>query len=305
MLAEVKSVVKRTWDLLQCAIGIWSSNKAFRHAGALAYYTLFSMAPLLIILVAIVGAVYGQDAARGEIASQLEGLLGVRAAEAVEGAVNNSRPEREGLLPTLLGVAALLFGATTVFAQMQASLNEFWGVTAKPSRSGFIVFITTRLISLGLVLIIGFLLLISFVVSTAVSALINFAEDIIPVPSFLVSLADIGLSLGVATLLFATIFKVLPDVRLRWRHMWEGAFVTAALFVFGKSLISLYLTQTAPESPYGAAGSLVIVLMWVYYSSLILFFGAALTRSVIQLSGGQVIPKSTAVRMKREVIEEE
>jgi membrane protein len=295
---------RRTYVLLRDAIDLWNSRHAFQHAGALAFYTLFSLAPLVIILVTIAASVFGEEAARGEISGQIEGLIGAQAAEAVEEAVVRSRIEEAGLLPTLLGAGALLFGATTVFAQMQASLNQFWGVAARPSRSGLIVFATTRLLSLGLVLIIGFLLLTSLVLSMAVVAIVRYAEAWIPVPPVLVTSIDITVSLLVATALFAMIFKVLPDVRLRWRQVGEGAAITAVLFVLGQYLISLYLTHTAPGSTYGAAGSLVMVLMWVYYSSLILFFGVAFTKVRILQQGGVVVPKATAVRMRMEILEE-
>jgi membrane protein len=163
----------------------------------------------------------------------------------------------------------------------------------------------TRLESLSLVLVIGFLLLTSFVISTGVSAAVAFAGDWFPVPPLLISAADTTMSLLIATALFATIFKILPDVRLEWRDMWFGALVTALLFVVGRSVISLYLTRTAPASAYGAAGSLVMVLLWVYYSSLILFFGASLTRAAIWQRGGRIVPKATAVRVKLEILEEQ
>jgi membrane protein len=298
-------VVRRTWTLLRRTIDLFLSRYAFQHAGALAFYTLFSMAPLLIILITVAGAVWGEEAARGEISKQIEGLVGPQAALAVEGAVSRSRIAEAGLLPTILGIGALIFGSTTVFAQLQTSLNQFWGVAARPSRSGLVVFFMTRLASLGVVIVIGFLLLTSFVVTTALQALVRFARDWIPVPGLVVAGLDTAISLGVTTVLFAMIFKILPDVRLHWRDMWRGAIVTALLFVGGQSLISLYLTRAAPASSYGAAGSLVLVLMWVYYSSLILFFGAALTRAMIWQRGERVVPKPTAVRVKTEIVEEQ
>jgi membrane protein len=223
----------------------------------------------------------------------------------VENAVLESRVEQAGLMPTVLGVGALVFASTTVFAQMQSSLNDLWGVAARPSRSGIVVFLMTRLESLGLVLVIGFLLLTSFVLSTAVTAVRQFAEGWMPIPPALMTLADAGVSLLLATLLFAMIFKILPDVELHWRDMWQGAFITALLFVGGQSLITLYLARTAPASPYGAAGSLVVLLLWVYYSALILFFGAALTRAAIRVRGSHIVPKPTAVRVRMEVLEEQ
>jgi membrane protein len=263
------------------------------------------MAPLMIILVAITGAVFGDEAASGELKAQITGLIGADAAEAVEGAILRSRIEEAGLLATVLGVGALLFGATTVFAQMQASLNQFWGVVAKPSRSGILVFATTRLLSLGVVIVIGFLLLTSLVLSMVIMAAIEYSKELIPIPPLVVGTVDVALSLTSATLLFAMIFKILPDVQLQWKDVWRSAFATAILFVIGQYLISLYLTHTAPGSTYGAAASLVLVLMWVYYSSLILFMGTALTRAFIEQRGDRVVPKSTAVRVHLDIMEDD
>lgn len=299
----MRGVRRRALPLMQSALELWLERNAFQHAGALAFYTLFSLAPLVIIVVAIIGAVFGEEAARGQVAAGIQGMIGPQAAEAVEEAVLSSRVESAGLLPTLIGVGALLFGATTVFAQMQASLNSFWGVVARPSRSGISIFVKTRLLSLGLVLVIGFLLLTSFLMSVGIVALIRFAEAWIPVPSALMVVVDIVLSLAVATALFASTFKLLPDVVLQWRDVWKAGVITAVLFVCGQYLISLYLTTMAPASTYGAAASLVLVLMWVYYSSLILFFGTAVSKMSILQRGDEVVPKRTAVRVVMQVME--
>jgi len=271
----------------------------------MAFYTVFSLAPLMILLVSAAGIFFGADAARGEIAAQIESVVGSHAAEAVESAVERSSIERSGILPTVLGVLALLFGATTVFAQVQAALNNLWDVRAQPSRSGVLSFIRTRLLSMGLIVVIGFLLLVSFVLSVAIGMIVEFAADWFPVPSLLALAANLTLTLVVVTLLFAVVYRVLPDVHLGWRDMWTGAFGAAALFSLGQYAISYYLTRTAPGSAYGAAGSLVLVLMWVYYSSLILLFGAAFTRVAVQERGEVVRPRGHAVRVRTEVIEEE
>ena len=305
MASGPASVRSRGLALLKDAVGLWSSKGAFQHAGALAFYTLSSLAPLLIILISIIGAVFGEEAARGEISSRLDTWLGAEAARTVETAVRRSRVDEAGLLPTVMGVLALLFASTTVFAQMQSSLNHFWGVTSRPSRGSLAVFLASRLASLGLVLVIGFLLLTSFVMTMTVGALLRFAEGWIPVPAIVVTGVDTAASLLIAAALFAMIFKILPDVRLQWRDMWFGAAVTAALFVIGQSAISLYLTRTATASTYGAAGSLVMVLLWVYYSSLILFFGASLTRAAIWARGGRIVPKATAVRVRVELLDDD
>jgi membrane protein len=285
-------------DLLKDAVKLWLDRDAFQHAGALAYCTLFSLAPLIIILVAIVGVVYGEEAASGEISAGISDLVGQQAALAVEEAVRRSRVAEAGILPTLLGFGALLFGATTVFAQMQSSLNQIWGVRVKPTRSGILTFLTVRLLSLSMVLIIGFLLLTSFAVSLAITGILEYAEHWIPVPPVMIAVVDLAVSLLITSVLFGLIFKVLPDVRLKWRDVRHGALFTAALFVVGQYLISFYLTHVAPTSTYGAAGSLVLVLLWVYYSSLILFFGTALTKVIILHRDGAVTPKHKAVLTK-------
>lgn len=292
-------------QIFKTAAQRWIERDAFEHAAALAYCTLFSIAPLVIIVVAIVGLVFGDDAASGQISVAISDLVGAQAAVAVEEAVRRSRLEEAGILPTILGVGALIFGATTVFAQMQSALNQFWGVKAKPARNGLLVFLGVRLLSLGMVLIVGFLMLTSFVVSLSVTAVVEYAQQWVPIPAFAVVLIDLVVSLSVTTVLFGMLFKVLPDVRIQWSDVWRGAFTTAVLFAIGKYLISLYLTHVAPASTYGAAGSLVLILLWVYYSSLILFFGTCLTIATILQRGEVVHPKKTAVRTHVEFEEDD
>jgi len=301
----IRKRAKSVWALLKDTVSLWLSKHAFQFAGAMAFYTVFSLAPLMILLVSAAGFFFGEEVARGELTTQIESLVGPQAAEALEGAVERSNMERSGILPTLLGFLALLFGATTVFAQTQAALNHLWDVRAQPSRSGILNFIRTRLLSLSLILVIGFLLLVSFVLSVVIGVVVRFAADWIPVPNLLAITADLALSLVVVTLLFAVVYKVLPDVHLGWRDMWKGAFAAAALFTVGQFAISYYLTRTAPGSAYGAAGSLVIVLMWVYYSSLILLLGAAFTRISVRERGDVIQPRDIAVRIRTQVIEED
>ena len=295
----------RDWaGALKDAQSLWSRKRAFQLAGALAFYTLFSAAPLLIIVVTITGVAFGEEAVSGEISSQIEQFVGPDAAELLESAVMRARIDEAGILPTLIGIGALLFGATTVFAQLQSALNHIWGVVARPSRSGIVIFVLTRLLSFGMVLMIGLLLFVSFLASMALAAVTRFAADWIPIPSLAASLLDITLSLALATLLFGFIFKVLPAIELPWPHAWRGAAVTAVFFVTGQFLISMYLTRTGTASLYGAAGSVVALLMWVYYSSLILFFGAAFTRELMRRRGERVTPRSGAVKLRTEIVEE-
>ncbi len=292
------------WKLFRQAGGTWLERNAFVHAGSLAFYTLFSMAPVVIIAVSIAGAVFGEDAARGEIVAQLDDFLGADAAAAVQEAVARSRPEVAGLLPTMTGILALIAGATTVFAQMQISLNRIWGVVSKPRKSGLLIMAKNRILSLTVILTIGFVLLVSLLLNVVLRALIRYADAWAPVPPLLLSSLELVLSLAVITVLFAVIFKVLPDAIIDWEDVWFGGAVTALLFVVGRYLIAFYLTYTAPASTYGAAGSLVLILLWVYYSSLILFFGAALTKARVLSSGKRVVPRKLAVLVREEIVEE-
>ncbi|WP_447044178.1 YihY/virulence factor BrkB family protein [Vreelandella sp. H-I2] len=299
-------MIKRTaifwWNVVQDATSLWLERNAFSYAGSLAFYTLFSLAPTIIIAVTVIGVVMGEEAAQGQIVAQLQGTLGMDAAIAIQEAVAQSRIEESGLLPTLLGVGALVIGATTVFAQMQFSLNTIWGVTAKPTSNSVLRFIKSRLLSLTVVLSIGFILLVSLVMGVVLRGMLQAADNLVPYASLLTTSVESLISLGVVTLLFATIFKVLPDVMLRWQDVLIGAVVTAVLFTIGRSVIAIYLAYTATASTYGAAGSVVMILLWVYYSSLILLFGAAFTRSLLLRRGRPLIPRNSAVIVKREFV---
>jgi membrane protein len=292
------------YEIAKTTIQLWLDAQSFMHAAALAFFTLFSVAPVVIVAVTIVGLALGEDAAQGQIARQLEATIGAEAANAVQTAVAGSRIERSGILPSLAGFLAMLFGATTVFAQMQNSLNAIWSVAPRPTRSSVFIYIKGRLLSLAVVLGIGFVLLVSLLLSVLVRALVVFAQEWLPVPPALLLGMDSVVSIAVVTLLFATIFRVLPDVLLRWRDVWLGAFFTALLFTLGRGLIAFYLSTTATASTYGAAGSLVLLLMWVNYSSLILLFGAAFTRANAQARGLVVRPRTTAIRVHRELVED-
>lgn len=301
----IGNTLARSWRIFKDAAGVWFERNAFMHAGSLAFFTLFSMAPVVIIAIAIVGMALGPDAAQGRIKAQIEQFLGADAARVIQDVVARSRPEIAGILPTLTGLLALFAGATSVFGQMQFSLNRIWGVAATPRKSGFITFLKTRIVSLAIVIAIGFVLLVSLLLDLAVEAAIAYARGWIPVPPLVLASTEMIVSFTVIAALFAVIFKALPDVVIDWEDVRAGAIITALLFVAGRSGIALYLTYTAPASAYGAAGSLVLVLLWVYYSSLILYFGAALTRARVLAHGKPIYPRATAVRVREEVIEEE
>lgn len=290
------------WRINRDALNLWLGSNAFSHAAALAFYTLFSLAPVVIIAVAVIGLVLGEQAAQGQIVGQLRGVMGLEAAQAIEQAVARSRLSEAGWMPSVLGVAALLAGATTVFGQMQVSLNDIWGVAARPDRSSLFMFVKSRILSLTVVLAIGFVLLVSLLLGVVLRTVLHFADQFVPAVAALLTSAEMLVSLLVSALLFGTIFKVLPDVVLKWRDVVVGALLTAVLFAIGRDAIALYLAQTATASTYGAAGSVVLILLWVYYSSLILLFGAAFTKTHLLARGRAVVPRNSAVLVHRELV---
>lgn len=298
-MAGLKNDARYWFRICKEAISLWMDHNAGTYAGALAFFTLFSIAPVVILAVQVIGLVLSTDTAMAEIMKQLTTTVGPDAAKAVQEAVAHTRVDQGGILPTIIGVGAMLIGATTVFAQMQLSLNNIWDLAPRPSRNTLSALVKSRLTSLTVVLALGFVLLVSLFLSVVVQAVMVFARDWLPIPGGLVLGLDNLVSVAVVALLFATIFKVLPDARLRWRDVFSGAVVTAVLFVAGRFLIALYLSHTATASTYGAAGSLVLLLLWVYYSSLILLFGAAFTRAHAQARGIHIQPKATAVRVLR------
>lgn len=301
---KLPAPVKHWFSILGAASQNWVASQAFIYAAALAFFTVFSIAPILVVVVTVVGLLIGESAVRGQLFEQLEGTLGPEAAGVVQTAVINSQIDQSGIWPALIGIVATIIGATTVFAQMQRSLNQIWGVAPRPSRSSLWIFAKSRMLSLTIILAIGFILLVSLLLSVALRSVMAFAEEWLPVPGWAMVGMELSLSLLVVTLLFAAMFKILPDVLLSWRDVLLGAFITAVLFTVGRSLISIYLAYTATASAYGAAGSLALLLLWVNYSSTILLFGAAFTRAHLEGRGMPIRPKSTAVCVHRELIED-
>ncbi len=304
MIGMLRSRGRYWLGIFKSASSNWLESQAFIHSAALAFFTVFSIAPVMIVVVAVVGLVLGERAARGELFEQLEQFIGAETAEVVQTAVINSQIAESGIWPTLVGMAAIVVGATTVFAQMQQSLNTIWDVAPRPSRSSLWLFIKGRLLSLTIVLAIGFVLLVSLLLSVGLRGMMAFADQWLPVPGWLMVGLEIGISLTVITALFAAIFKILPDVQLSWGDVVIGALITALLFTIGRSMIAIYLASTATASTYGAAGSLVLLLLWVNYSSLILLFGAAITRAHLEARGLPIKPRDTAVCVHRQLIED-
>ncbi len=255
----------------------WSDDYVPSMGAALAYYTMFSLAPLLLIVIAIAGLVFGQDAARGEIAAQLHGLMGEGSAVAVQDMLVSVREPASGVAATIVGVVLLLVGATTVFGELQDTLNRIWKVPVPSKVGGWIKLVRSRLLSFGMVLVMGFLLVVSLLVSAALSAAGSWWGPIFGEWSQLAMVANALSSFAVVATLFAFIYKTMPSVHVQWGDVWVGALVTALLFTLGKSLIGLYIGHSGVVSGFGAAGSLVVVMLWVYYSTQIFLIGAVFT----------------------------
>jgi membrane protein len=259
----------------------------------LAYYTLFAMAPILIISIAIAGFFFGPEAVRGEVVSQIRGLVGETGAQAVQAMLENAATRGDGTLATIVGLVTFFLGSTGAFLELQTALNAIWRVKPRPG-TNVRDFVVQRLISFGLVVGVGFLLLVSLLVSAALAALNRYLGQIFPALTAVWEAGNVLVSLFVITLLFAMVYKILPDVRLRWRDVWVGALVTAGFFSIGKQLIGLYLGTSSIASSYGAAGSVVVLLVWVYYSAQVVLLGAEFTRFYVERFRGQPPPMKHA-----------
>jgi len=268
---------QRIQAMLAGTLQEWFKQRCGSKGAALAFYTLFSMAPMLILVIAIAGAVFGEQAARGEIVGQLSGLIGSTGADAIQLLLAAAHSNRSGPLAALIAVAVLLVGATTVFSELKDSLDEIWYVPIT-RHSGFVGLVRTRLLSFGLILVLAFLLLTSLVVSAALALLAKYLGGMWISVTVVVSPLSQLFSFAVIASLFASIYKMLPQVKLPWRDVWIGSIGTAALFVLGKYLIGIYLGNSGVASSYGAAGSVIALLLWIYYSAQIFFFGAQFTR---------------------------
>jgi membrane protein len=289
-----RTMWKRIWTILREAAKEWVADNASRLAAALAFYTILSVAPLLVIATAIAGQVFGSSqSAADKLVTEVRGFVGDAGAEVVKTTLEHADRPKAGIVATIIGVVTLLFGASGVFGELQSAMNVVWNVKPKPGR-GIWATIRDRFLSFGMVLVVGFLLLVSLVVTTALTALSDYLAGQLPGLPTLMHVANFVLSFVVVAVLFALIFKFLPDVRIAWRDVWLGAAVTAALFTVGKYLIGLYLGRAGVATPFGAAGSVVAFVVWVYYSGLILFFGAELTQVSAKHAGRQIVPTENA-----------
>jgi len=286
---------KSLWKFLRDIATQWFEDEPFQLAAALSYYTLFSLAPILIIAIALAGFFFDREAATNQIVQTFQGFVGQESAKAVQEMIRNaSSKPKTGMISTVVGIVVLVFGAGGVVGQLQSSLNRIWGVTTKPGR-GIWDFVRERFVSFAMVLGVGFLLLVSLVITAILTHLTLYIGSLIGGAAVMAYALDLVMSFGFVTVLFAMIYKFLPDVRIQWRDVWIGAALTSLLFTLGKFLIGFYLGTSGVTSAFGAAGSLITVLLWVYYSSLIFFFGAEFTQIYASRYGSGVVPAENAV----------
>jgi membrane protein len=276
--------------LLKETVFAWYADRGPRLGAALAFYTLFSLAPLLIIIMAIAALAFGEEVAHAQVVQQIEGLIGMEGAKAIQSMIENASKPSSGITATFIGLATLLFGATIVFSELQDALNSIWKIPSRPERGMVIGLVRDRFLSFVMVLAIGFVLLLAMLANTALATIAQIFREALPSQTYFLRAANSLLFLVIITLLFAMIYKVLPDTDIVWGDVLIGAVVTALLFAIGKFLIGLYLVYSSVTSAYGAAGSLVVVLVWVYYSAQIFYFGAEFTKVYATRSGHKIMP---------------
>ena len=290
----MKRIWRKVWPVVKDTFGDWSTDKCPRLGAALSYYTVFSLAPVLILVIAVAGLFLGREAAQGKIVENLAGMLGMDAAKLVQSAILKASSHDAGIRASVIGIVTLLVGATGVMVELQDALNTVWKVLPKPGAS-VKRFVRARLLALALVLSIGFLLLVSLVMSAGLEVFVSWAGGFLPKWVALGYVLNYVVSIGVIALFFALLFKLLPDAKVAWKDVWIGALFTSVLFHLGKYLIALYIGRASVASTFGAAGSLAVLLVWIYYSSQILLLGAELTRAYANRYGSHVVPDENAI----------
>jgi membrane protein len=295
---EMKKLLSNLPTLLKLSYQDWKEDKASRLSAALAYYTIFSLAPMLLIILAVTSFFLSRDAVQTQVLNQVEGLVGAEGRTFIADLLTSASNPAKGIFATIVGILTLLFGALGVFNELHNALNTIWEVKEEPTQ-GFVESIKKvifgRLLSFTMILAIGFLLLVSLVISAGLSAVQETIGNAIPISEILLQIINLVISIVVITVLFAMIFKILPDAEIAWRDVWFGAFFTALLFSLGKFLIGLYLGNSTVGSSFGAAGSLVLLLLWIYYSAQILLFGAEFTQVYANKFGSKIVPEAEAV----------
>ncbi|CAN5268016.1 YihY/virulence factor BrkB family protein [soil metagenome] len=294
--------LKDVWYLIKQTASEWMEDRAMSLAASLSLYTLLSLAPVIVLAVSVAGLVFGEEAARGEVAHQLHSVMGAQASEAIQSVLAGASAPRKGILGTIVAVVILLVGASGVFSELQDTMNIVWNVKVKSGR-GVLGFVRDRFFSFAMVLGVAFLLLVSLVLSAGLTAAGTYLGSHLPGGEVFWQIANFIISFLIVACLFGLIFKVVPDAKIQFRDVWHGALVTAFLFALGKLAIGYYLGKTAPGSAYGAAGSLVALIVWVYYSAQILFFGAEFTQVYAKKYGSGIVPTKNAVAVESEANE--
>lgn len=298
-----KVTLKGIWQILKSSFSGFSDHKLTKLGGSLAYYTVFSMGPLLILIISLCGIFLGQEAVQGEIYTQLEGFLGKDTAAQLQDIIQKASLSGKDTMAAVIGGVTLLIGATSVFAEIQDSINTIWGLKPKPKK-GWLKMLQNRFLSFSVIISLGFILLVSLAVTSVIDALSGRLQAAFPdIAVVIFYIVNQLITLAIVTLIFGVIFKVLPDAKIKWRDIFWGAVVTALLFMIGKFGISFYISKSDVGSTYGAAGSLVIVLLWAYYSSLILYFGAVFTKEYAVMYGSEIHPNDYAVTTKEVEVE--
>src|SRR6185437_14869319 len=281
----------------------WNEDDAFDLSAATAYYSIFSLPPLLLVVVAVAGFFFGPDAVQGRLTQEISSMIGKQSADNIQAMIANAYKSKHSKIATIIGIAMLVFSSTGLFYQLQKTLNQIWEVKAN-SKLGIKKLILDRITSLGIVLVVGFLLLISMVITTLVNVFSDWLMQMFPhFIIYLFYIVNLIILLGFITILFALIYKFLPDVHIEWRSVWIGAAITALLFVLGKFGLGLYFRFGNPVSTFGATGSILLILLWIYYSCLILFFGAEFTQVYARKYGHSVEPSARAIRIKKVSVE--
>ncbi|RYE36025.1 MAG: YihY/virulence factor BrkB family protein [Sphingobacteriaceae bacterium] len=300
-----KKAFKNGFKILSGTLDGFLDDKGLKLSASLAYYTVFSLAPLLLLLISVAGAIYGRDAINNTIFGEINGLVGNDAAKQIQDMIKNVSLSGKTTSAVVIGAITLLLGATSVFGEIQDSINIIWKVKAKPKR-GWVKLIQDRLLSSSLIVGLGFLLIVSLVVNGMVEALSGILTRILPdITVIFIQIINIAISFVVITILFGVIFKILPDVKIAWKDVRAGALFTAVLFMIGRFLIGLYISTTGTGSTYGAAGSLIVILVWVYYTAAILYFGAEFTQTYAEYKGLKIAPADYAVHVQQTEVEKD
>src|SRR5690606_28479785 len=300
---KAKDRIKGWLTVLKNTFTLFMDVKALKLSASLAYYTIFSLAPLLVLVISLVALFFGREAAEGKVFEEINGLIGDNAAAQVQEMIRNVRLQGGSTLALAIGIGTLLLGATTVFGDMQHSINQIWEIKPKPRR-GWLKLVLDRLLSLSLVLSLGFLLIVSLIVNGLLLFFMDYLRRVFSDLTTYLSMAiDVAVNFIVISALFGVIFRFLPDVHIRWKDVRSGAFLTAALFLAGRVLIGYYIQTTGQGSTYGAAGSIIVLLLWVYYTAAILYMGACFTRAYTEHRGQRITPAEFAVHVEQKETE--